>query len=129
MSFPFPSIPFPLRYWVGHRSRMSSGTDALGNTTSQWAEPEPRRVYGWGAPHGTEPKTVGHDRDVVEIELLVPPDYISQPGDRVVLDFDVASYDPDTAVEYDVIGAAEMYTANPFGFDPGGVVNLRRVNG
>ena len=31
--------------------------------------------------------------------------------------------------EYEVIGGPEMYDHNPFGWNPGGVINLKAVSG
>lgn len=110
---------FPLRFTVGHRVWAGGVEDAWGNTVSGWADPVEKRVYGWGAPATSEPKVAGHNRDVVELELLVPPGFECSPHDRMVLD----------SLEYEVIGGVEMFDHNPFGWNPGGIVNLRRVSG
>ena len=110
---------FPLLFTVGHRVWSAGGEDAWGNTVEGWAEPVTKKVYGWGAPQTSEPKLAGHDRDIVELELLVPPDFVCSARDRMVLD----------GVEYDVIGEPEQYSHNPFGWNPGGIINLRAVNG
>ncbi len=120
---------FPLAHTVGHRVWSEGVEDDWGNTVSGWADPVERPVYGWGAPQSSEPKLAGHDRDVVEVELLVPPDFSCSPRDRIVLD---GVLDPDTGQwsnEYEVIGHPEMYSHNPFGWNPGGVVNLKAVSG
>lgn len=110
---------FPLAHTVGHRVWSGGVEDDWGNTTSGWADPVDKLVYGWGAPQSSEPKVAGHDRDVVEVELLVPPEFSCSARDRMVLD----------GVEFEVIGQPEMYSHSPFGWDPGGVVNLKAVNG
>lgn len=121
---------FPLLFTVGHRVYSDGIEDEWGNSTAGWADPVARKVYGWGAPQTSEPKLAGHDRDVVETELLVPPDYTSSHRDRVILDFDPESWSEDAGIpEHDVIGGVEMYDHSPFGWNPGGVVNLRAVNG
>lgn len=84
-----------------------------------WTPPVTKQVYGWGAPTSSEPKLAGHDRDIVEIELLVPPGFECGARDRIVLD----------GVEFDVIGEPQHYDHNPFGWNPGGVINLKAVNG
>ena len=76
-------------------------------------------MYGWGAPQTSEPKLAGHDREIVEVELLVPPGFECSARDRMVLD----------GVEFEVIGGVEMFDHNPFGWNPGGIVNLKAVNG
>lgn len=110
---------FPLLFTVGHRIYSAGAEDDWGNTVSGWADPVTKPVYGWGAPVTSEPKVAGHGRDVVEIELLVPPGFECSPRDRMVLDGD----------EYEVIGGPEMYDHNPFGWNPGGVINLKAVSG
>lgn len=114
------SSEFPLMFTVGHRVWSTSGEDdAHGNPVAGWSDPVDKRVYGWGAPNSAEPKLAGHNRVVVEVELLVPPDFDCSPQDRVVLD----------GAEYDVLGTVESFGHNPFGWNPGGIVNLRRVEG
>lgn len=113
------SSEFPLLFSVGHRAFSADGTDAHGNPTEVWAGPVERPVYGWGAPQSSEPKLAGHDREVVDVELLVPPGFECSHRDRMVLD----------GVEHEVIGGPEMFDHSPFGWNPGGVVNLRRVSG
>ena len=111
---------FPLLFTVGHCAYSAGTEDDWGNIAAEWGNPVVKAVYGWGAPQGSEPKTAGHERVVVEVELLVPPDFGAvSPKDRMVLD----------GVEYEVIGPIESYDHNPFGWNPGGVVNLKAVTG
>lgn len=110
---------FPLLFSVGHRRYDSTATDAHGNDIDFWFPEVPKPVYGWGAPQSDEPKLAGHDREVVEVELLVPPGFECSHRDLMVLD----------GVEFEVIGDPEMFDHSPFGWNPGGVVNLRKVNG
>ncbi|GAA2071677.1 hypothetical protein [Williamsia deligens] len=111
---------FPLAHTVGHRRYdAEAGTDDWGNVTDFWFPAVSKPVYGWGAPMGSEPKVAGHDRVVVEVEVLVPPGFECSPKDRLVLEGD----------EYEVIGPVEDYGHGPFGWNPGGVVNVRRVTG
>jgi hypothetical protein len=108
---------FPLLFSVGHRAYSAAEIDAHGNAVPSWSEPVQKSVYGWGAPDTSEPKVAGYERVVVEVELLVPPGFQCQSRDRMVLD----------GVEYEVIGMPEMFDHNPFGWNPGGVINLRAV--
>lgn len=110
---------FPLRHTVGHRAYNAGVVDEYGNDTEGWSAAVTKAVYGWGAPNTDEPKLAGHDRDTVSIELLVPPGFVCGARDRMILD----------GLEYEVIGDPETYDHNPFTWNPGGVVNLRRVNG
>lgn len=110
---------FPLLFTVGHQVFDASSEDAHGNPVEGWLPAVERRVYGWGAPQSSEPKLAGHDREIVEVELLVPPGFVVAARDRIVLD----------GVEFDVIGGAEHFDHNPFGWNPGGVINLKAVSG
>ncbi|GAA1891823.1 hypothetical protein [Williamsia serinedens] len=124
---------FPTPYLVGVRAYEGGDGDDWGNETDSWADPVPQPVYGWGAPgrqDAAEPKVVGHDRVVVETELLVPSGFTCSPQDRVILDFDPDTWTEDAGIpEHDVLGEVESYDRGPFGWNPGGVVNLRRVTG
>ncbi|QSL99754.1 head-to-tail stopper [Gordonia phage Ecliptus] len=109
---------FPLLFTVGHRVYAADSVDEYGNAEEGWGAPIEKPVYGWGAPQGVEPKVAGHERVEVEVELLVPPDFGAVSSrDRVILD----------GVEYDVIGPTESFDHNPFGWNPGGVINLKVV--
>lgn len=110
---------FPLLFTVGHRVFDPSAEDAHGNPVEHWLPAVPKPVYGWGAPQTSEPKLAGHDREIVEVELLVPPGFECSHRDRMVLD----------GVEFEVVGGVEMFDHNPFGWNPGGVINLKAVSG
>lgn len=112
-------VSFPLLFTVGHRVFQPGATNAHGDPVESWAPAVDRKVYGWSSPDTSEPKLAGHDRDVVEVELLVPSGFSCGPRDRMVLD----------GVVFEVIGEPEMSDHNPFGWNPGGVVNLRKVSG
>ncbi len=67
-----PMSSFPLLFTVGHKSFQAGATDDYGNPVESWDAAVDRRVHGWSTPRTDEPKLAGHDRDVVEIELLAP---------------------------------------------------------
>lgn len=110
---------FPLLFTVGHKAYVGAGEDSNGNEIPTYAPVVTRPVYGWGAPQRSEPKLAGHNREVVEVELLVPPEFDCKARDILILEGD----------EHEVIGGPEMFDHNPFGWNPGGVINLRRSNG
>lgn len=111
------AYPFPAPWSVGLRVFSASAEDAHGNTGEGWAAPVDRAVYGWAPPQSREPKTAGVESVVVDLELFVPPDWTSDPRDRVVVD----------GKTYEVIGEPEDLNHGPFGFTPGYVVNLSRA--
>lgn len=107
------------RYTVTRiRTERSPDTDELGNDV--WVESEQDvLVYGWSVPQSSEPKLAGHDRLIVDIELIAPAgvfvarDSVKLPGQ-------------DQALE--VVGKPENYSHNPFGWDPRAeIVNLSGV--
>jgi hypothetical protein len=71
-------IAMPTPFTVGvkrHSSDLSE--DEYGNPVESWGQPESLSVCGWSSPgtggrYGSEPKLAGHDRVVVDVELLVP---------------------------------------------------------
>jgi hypothetical protein len=117
---------FPLRFTVGIHSADTGAGDDYNPSTSTVVYTPPKdqpgveaRVYGWAPVSSEEPKVVGHDRVIVEMELLVPPGFIVAPQDLIDLDDG----------QYEVVGWPEDYTKGPFAFMPGKVVNLRKVEG
>lgn len=80
-------------------------------------------VYGWHTPSTTDPKLAGHpDRVIVDVELLVTPDFAPTPKSRIGLPSGPAG-------RFEVIGDVQDCNHGPFGWQPGSVVNLRRVTG
>lgn len=67
-----PMSAFPTPFTVGHKVFSDGAIDDYGNPVESWAAEVDRRVHGWSTPRTAEPKLAGHDRDVVEIELLAP---------------------------------------------------------
>lgn len=77
-------------------------------------------VYGWSTPDSTEPPVAGHDRVMVDMQLLAPPNTSITAHDLVDI--------PDEG-QFEVIGDPLDFDTGPFGFRPGLVINLRRVEG
>lgn len=119
--------PFPTPWSVGVHTFSDGGTDAHGNPIVTYTPPlsepgTPVPVYGWFVPSSTEPVLAGHDRVIVDVQLLVPPGFPAGPRDVV----DVPG---GPAGQFTVVGYPEDYTHGPFGWAPGAVVNLRKVDG
>lgn len=117
-------MTYPTPYTVGHHAYSADGEDPRGNPVVTYTPPADQPgtevpVYGWYVPSSTEPALAGHDRVIVDVAMLVPPGFPAGPHDLIDL--------PDGQCE--VIGYAEDYTHNPFGWGPGGVLNLQRVEG
>jgi hypothetical protein len=117
------ALTFPTPHTVGHHAYSAGGPDPHRNPPSYTPpidEPgEAVAVYGWHVPSTTEPKIAGHDRVIVDVELLVPPEFIPGPHDRIDL----------PTGQFEVVGEVQDYNHGPFGWHPGSVINLRKVDG
>lgn len=117
-----PDVFLPLLFKVRLHSFDPSATNDLGNKIEAWSDPVEKDVYGWGPPQLQAPKEVlvATSRYVVDLELMVPPGVTAKDGDRIQLDDD--SW-------WRVVGPTERYDHNPFGWNPGNVINLVAVKG
>lgn len=118
---------FPTPHTIGVHTWSGTGEDSHGNPIDVYTPPlaeagEPRQVIGWQVPSSTEPLIAGHDRVIVDVELGVPPGFALGPHDVVDL-----PYGPPG--QFRVVGEIRSTEGNPFGWVPGGIVNLRRVEG
>jgi len=118
-------VTFPTPFTVGVHT-WSAGADSAYNepadvyTPAKTSAGTEYKVCGWSAPTSTEPKLAGHDRVVVDVELLAPTSVPIHAHDLVDL--------PDG--QYEVIGEPEDYNHGPFNFVPDVLVaNLRKVSG
>lgn len=115
-------MTFPALFTVGWHTRsdgeLSARNELLSVFTPELSdEGESRPVMGWGPAGQSEP-----DEDRVESGLLlyVPPGWVSGPRDVV---------DVPGEGRFEQVGWPEGYSSGPFGFSPGGVVRLKRVQG
>lgn len=122
-------IPTP--YTVQHYARTTDGVDAHNNPVVEWqpALDEPgteRPVAGWSTAGSAEPAVAGHDRVVVDVELLVPKGFPARALDRIRL----TEY-PEGL--YEIVGDPKDFTHSPFpgplGRGWGYTLMLRRVDG
>ncbi|WP_078344594.1 hypothetical protein [Mycobacteroides chelonae] len=112
-----PSFPTP--FVTAHEAFIPDAKDAHGDAIDKWAPAVPRPIYGAGPDMSNEPKIVGHERVIVDMVMLVPPDQTYGPRDRETIGGNV----------YECVGFPESTEFNPFGKHFGAVVNLRRVTG
>ena len=127
-----PDVFLPLLFKVRLHRYNATATNDLGNVVEAWELPEEFNVYGWGPPQMAQPKEVqvGQDRHIVEVELMVPPDFFAKHNDRIQLGSDAQiEAAPLEFPIFRVVGPMEDYTHNPFGWNPGSVVNLVFVKG
>lgn len=113
-------MTFPTPFTVGWH-RFSDGTPNARNaktavyTPALDAEGEQVAVMGWAATVQSEPS---EGRVVSELDLYVPPSVAANPRDVV---------DVPGEGRFGVVAHPEDFTKGPFGFVPGKVVKLRRV--
>lgn len=118
---------FPTPHTIGVHTWGPTGEDAHGNAIDGYTPPldepgAPEPVIGWAVPSSTEPILAGHDRVTVDVVLGTPPGLALGPRDVVDLPYGPAG-------QFQVIGEVRGTEGNPFGWTPGGEVNLRRVEG
>jgi len=113
-------VSFRLAQTIRHATYAGTTRDPRGNVTDSWADYVDAKVYGWVVGGSHEPKIAGHDRVVVDAEVFGPESWRTGSRDRVEL--------PGFGA-FEVIGDQEDYNHGPFGWRPGLVTNLRRVEG
>lgn len=122
-----PPPVFPLLWQVNverWERDPKGGKDNRGRPLGKLGAPTTEWVYGWNSPRSSEPVVVGAERDVVDVQLLVPPAF-KPVGPR-----DYVTLPPLTGgPRYRVLGYIEDFNHGPFGWQPGGVINLQRVEG
>lgn len=80
----------------------------------------PIKVYGWAIPSTTNPSLDGHpDRVSADGDLYAPPGFEPTPRSLVRL----------PQGRFEVIGLVQDYDHGPFDWQPGSVINLRKVDG
>lgn len=121
------SSDFPTPHTIGVHVRSDGAEDELGIPAVVYTPPldEPGAealVIGWAVPSSTEPAVAGHDRVAVDVVLGVPPGFTLGAHDVVDLPYGPLG-------QYEVVGEVRGAEGNPFGWNPGGEVGLRRVEG
>lgn len=121
------SSDFPTPHKIGVHVRSDGAEDELGIPAVVYTPPldEPgtdRDVIGWVVPASTEPAVAGHDRVAVDVVLGVPPGFVLGAHDVVDLPYGPGG-------QFEVVGEVRETAGNPFGWVPGGEVNLRRLDG
>lgn len=109
---------FPTRHAI-QLSKWSYGPkDMYGNREKVWSDPVTRSVYGWAPPDlAEEIFSANRDAVVQDLDVYDPDDSVYAPDDRVIIN----------GLTYRVMGDSRNYDRGPFGFQPGGVVRVKRV--
>lgn len=126
-----PDIFLPLLFKVRRFPYDPTATNDLGNEVEQWGDAEELDVYGWGAPASGEKMVLdGDTRVTIHVELMVPPGFKSRSKDRFELGSTAeVEANPGDFEKFRQVGPLEDYEHNPFGWNPGSVVNLTAVSG
>jgi hypothetical protein len=112
-------MTFPTPFEVGWHT-WSAGTATGRNTPTDVYTPALTatgtsvKVIGWAPTRETEPNATRVESD---IDLFVPPGVASQPKD--VVDLPIG--------RFEVVGWPQDFTYGPFGFQPGAVIKLKRI--
>ncbi len=109
---------FPTPWTVQVLPHSAGAEDALGNPTDSWGPGRTEPVYGW-APAGTTEVNGSRHAVTADLQVYVPSGFSCSPRDRVIAG----------GRTYEVQGEVEDFDHGPFGWQPGGQVNLRRVEG
>lgn len=112
------------RYVVKWEKFDAEGKDDYGNDIEHWADPVDRKIIGIDFPDSSEPIEAGHNRLVVDRVLLVGKAFAREVGER-----DRITLPDEPDVTYEVQGIPADARANPFGWNPGGHIYIRRVDG
>lgn len=110
------------RYPVGYQAFVPDGKDEYNNEIEEWLPIVERLIFGANGPESSEDVVAGPNRVVITRVLLIPPRQLWSPRDRVVL--------PDEpGFTYEVEGVVSDAKRNPFKWNPGGHIVVRRVDG
>jgi hypothetical protein len=109
---------YPLAQTVGQKPYTSTTKNAHGNDVVNYGAVITRPVYGYGPPTRTSDAEPGGTQVIDGLDVFAPV-FPVDPRDLFVVD----------GIEYTVDGHADDWTKGPFGFSPGQVIHLKRVEG
>lgn len=109
----------PTPHTIEVRDRTDGPVDVFGDAEVTWGPWRDLRVYYIAPVSSTEPKVVGTDRIVVDVEVGVPELPPTGLGQFRLADGRV----------FEVVGTPEDWNQGPFDFHPGFVINGRCVSG
>jgi hypothetical protein len=107
---------FPLTQTIGHKVYTPGAVDSHNNPVDDWEDPVDLAVIGLAPATSGEP---GGTQVVTGVTVYSAPGFNLDPRDRFVY----------KGVEWMVDGEEGDWTDGPFGFEPGGTFNLKRVEG
>jgi hypothetical protein len=108
----------PTAQTVGHQVWSGGTVDSHGNPVDTWAPAVEVAVYAYGPPAVRgEPEPSG--TEVITHLEIYAPEFTVDPRDRFVVE----------GVTYETSGDLNQWSRGPFGYTPGIVIRLKRVEG
>lgn len=109
---------FPITATVTVHPFAGEAKDAHRNVVPAYGEPRIEPVYGWAADDDSEDLD-GRDQTRVPLDLYAPVEFTAQPRDRITV--------PELGT-FEVVGHPSRHQ-NPFGWRPGRVIHLLKLEG
>jgi len=104
---------------IAIRARFAPTTDEHNHRVDAWGEPEPVFVFCWAPVEESADIEQGRTPVMSVRDIAAPPGVTGSHDDKWWLD----------GVEYRQVGGVKDCTTGPFGFTPGVVVRVRRIEG
>ena len=98
------------------------GVDGYRNEVESWSPGVRRLIFGVNIADTDESPAEGYNRLTVDRVLLVPRSVVIASRDRV-------EFPDEPGILYEVIGIQSNADRNPFGWNPGSTVKVRRIDG
>lgn len=103
---------------IGHQVWSAGAADSHGNPVDTWAAAVDVGVYGYAPPATRAEQEPGGTQVITHLEVY-GPQFTVDSHDRFVVD----------GVTYEVSGEVANWDKGPFGYAPGQVIGLKRVEG
>lgn len=109
---------FPTPFEVLTEKHYKGEPNKYGDREDLWHPPVAQKVYGWDPP-GPEEESFSANRDEIihELNVYVPPGF----------DFSTEDFMTIQGERYRAVGGMRDYNHGPFGFMPGLVARVKRV--
>lgn len=112
---------YPTPWTITRYPCIPGDDDGLGNEEPTFGPPVTQRIQGYYMPSVYEQLGQYVSREIVDVLMFVPPDFVGGPRDQYSI--------PGQPGKFEQIGHVRDYTKGPYGFKPGMLVELKRVTG
>lgn len=121
---------FPLAQTVGHKPYTGTGENSHGNEVKTYGDVVDVKVYGYGPPTRSTDAEPGGTQVIEGLDVYAPAPLLKDtPDGPVPVTVDPRDLFVVDGKEFMVIGEVSDWTKGPFGFMPGQVIHLKRVEG